>query len=278
MIKKTLNRRCAKTIHKKYRRYSCDIWGRLAIKKRDNFITKLVYTSALFGLRKRLRRYTRKTRSAIWKKFRDVKHRRKHFTYRIDTRANQKRKRSSSRRGSLLKLRRKISLFYGGGRIRIKTFRRYGRMAATKNTKVTLNHLNHYSHSIPYLKYTSLIESRLDVLLLRSNFVDSVYKARSYIFNHKCKVSGHTRITHPAFLVKNFQLFGLKDQYTKTLRKSLFTRIKKHTVINIPSYLFVNFSLLVAFKIEDPGLAVSYPFSETSTGTVGTFRKIFQLM
>jgi len=62
---KTINRRCAKTIHKKYRRYSCDIWGRLAIKKKDDFITKLVYNSALINLRKRLRRYTRKARNTI---------------------------------------------------------------------------------------------------------------------------------------------------------------------------------------------------------------------
>jgi len=174
----------------------------------------------------------------------------------------------------LLKLRRKVSLFYGGGRIRLKTFRRYGRMIGVKKTPPQFNQLTHYQYSIPYRQYTSIIESRLDVLLLRSNFVDSVYKARSYIFNHKCKVSGHTRITHPAFLVKNFQLFGLKDPYTKKLRKSLFTRIKKHAVVNIPSYLCVNFSLLIAFKFEEPfSYKVAYPFDPQLT--LAHFRKCF---
>jgi ribosomal protein S4 len=274
--KSILNRRCAKTIHKKYRRYGCDIWGRLAIKKKNDFITKLVYKNAQRSLRKRLRSYTRKQKATIWRKFRSVKRRRKRFSFDITTKVLQKRKRTSSRRGLLLKLRRKISLYYGGGRIRRKTFRRYGRMSIIKRTK-SLNHLQHSQYATSRT-YTSIIESRLDVLLLRSNFVDSVYKARTYIFNHKCKITGNTKISHPAFLIKNFQIFGLKDHYTRKLRKSLFTRIKKHAVVNIPSYLHVNFSLLIAFKSEDPIVTgVSYPFAEQA-GSLGNFRKLFQLL
>lgn len=271
-----MNRRCTKTIHKKYRRYG-DIWGRLAIKNRDNFITKLVHHYALSNLRQRLRNYTRRSKIKILRIFRKPRSKerkeRKHFAYRINIRANRKRNRTSSRRGLLLKFRRKVSLYYGGGRIRIKTFRRYGRMILVKKNNPKLNSLTHYEFSVPYNRYTAIIESRIDVLLLRSNSVDSVYKARSYIFNNKCKVLGNTRVTHPGFLVKNFQMFGLNDSYTKKLRKSLLTRVAKHTVINIPGHLFVNFALLVAFKFEEPFSSnITYPFDQL---TLAHFRKSF---
>lgn len=35
------NRRCRKTLHKKYRRYRNDIWGKLALKRRDNLLLNL---------------------------------------------------------------------------------------------------------------------------------------------------------------------------------------------------------------------------------------------
>jgi ribosomal protein S4 len=272
-----MNRRCTKTPHKKYRRYGCDIWGRLAIKKRDNFITKLVYNNALSDLRKRLKNHTKTSRKRILRIFRnpDGSTQRHNFAYRINKRANSKRNRTSSRRGLLLKLRRKVSLYYGGGRIRIKTFRRYGRMILVRKNNPKFNELTHYELSVPYNKYASIIESRIDVLLLRSNFVDSVYKARSYIFKNQCKVFGNAppRVTHPGFLVKTFQLFGLNHSYTKKLRKSLMTRVAKHAVISIPGYLFINFSLLVAFKFEEPFSSnVTYSFDQR---TLAHFRKCF---
>jgi len=245
------NRRCSKTIHKKYRTYKNDIWARLAVKQRDNFITNLICSYAQIGLRKRSRKLLPKSRKAVLKKFKTTTPlSRTRFAYQINTKASQKRRRTFSRRGALLKMRRQISLFYGGGRIRQKTFRRYGRMPVEKKREI-LTHLNKYEYH-SYNTYASIVESRLDVLLFRSNFVDTIYQARQYIFHRKCKVQGHTRITHPAFLVKNFQSFHLCGNYAKRLRKSLLTRIKQHNVVCIPSYLHVNFSLLLAFKIEDP--------------------------
>lgn len=119
---------------------------------------------------------------------------------------------------------------------------------------------------------------QIDVLLLRSQFVDSVYKARQYIFHRKCKVQGCKRIAHPAVIIRKFQLFGLNDRYTKKLRKSFYTRIKKHAIIGFPSYLFVNFALLIAFKMEEPdAMKLSFPFAETP-GSLANFRHAYQLL
>lgn len=102
-------------------------------------------------------------------------------------------------------MRRQISLFYGGGRIRKKTFRRYSKFGIYRWPQI--RNETYYPELNRNLyrnigTFASLVESRLDVLLFRSNFVDTIYQARQYIFHRKCRVEGHTRITHPAFLVK----------------------------------------------------------------------------
>jgi len=149
-------------------------------------------------------------------------------------------------------------------------------MASERSTEYVDSLTHYYYH--PYDTYAAIVESRIDVLLLRSNFVDSIYRARAYIFHRKCYVQGHNRVTHPGALVQNFQQFGLRGAYTRRLRKSLFIRIKKHAVLCLPSYLYINFSLLIAFKIEDPvTMAISYPFAEQA-GSAANFRKAFAFL
>jgi len=146
-----------------------------------------------------------------------------------------------------------------------------------KKKFTSLNSLGHFEYQ-HHNTFASIVESRLDVLLIRSNFVDTIYCARQYIFHRKCRVDGHARITHPGFIVKNWQLFHLCDNYARRLRQSLFTRIKQHAVVCIPSYLHVNFFLLTAFKIEDPITnLVSYPFAE-ACGALSNFRKAFSIL
>lgn len=93
---------------------------------------------------------------------------------------------------------RQISLYYGGGRIDKKLF------------DVMVHGFWTFYESINSLMYMSIslwhvcaiVESRLDVLLLRSNFVDSI-SCSWYIFhvNAMCKViTNHTS----AFLIQNF--------------------------------------------------------------------------
>jgi len=276
------NRRCLKTIHKKYRTYRSDIWGRLAVKQKYNFMTKLICSFAQIGLRKRSRKLLPQTRKAVLRKFRSTKQlNRMRFTYKLNTIAGHKRKRTPSRRGILLKMRRQISLFYGGGRIRKKTFRRYSKFGIYRWPQI--RNETYYPELNRNLyrnigTFASLVESRLDVLLFRSNFVDTIYQARQYIFHRKCRVEGHTRITHPAFLVKNYQQFGVCKNYAKKLKKSLLTRIRQHSVICIPSYLHVNFSILIAFKIEDPITnTISYPFAE-APAALANFRRAFSIL
>lgn len=277
-----INKRCKNTLHKKYRRYRSDIWGKLALKQRNNFITNLIYDFAQMALRRRLRKVTFKARRRVRKVFGKTLKRIsfKNFNYDITVKAKQQRFRPSSRRGNLLKMRRQISLYYGGGRIRAKTFRRYSRLIVEKANRKTI-----YIDKTPYHEYAnpttyaSLVESRLDVLLLRCNFVDSIYRARTFVFHRKCKVQGLTRVSHPAMLIKNYQRFMLKGNYAKNIRHNLVKRMKsKRTFINTPSYIFVNYALMIAFKIENPiTRLVSFPFAE-QPGALANFRKSFRML
>lgn len=264
-----------KLLHRKYRRYG-DIWGRLALKQRHNFITNLVYNleSQVFGRRKKKLPY--KIKRQIGKKFYKKGKRRESFAFQIQSTVKQPRRKRLSRRGNLLKLRRQISLYYGGGKIRKNTFRRYGRKGADKYFK-KLGALNDNQTHVSY-NFGSTFESRIDVLLLRANFVDSIYTARVFVLYHKAFISGYHGLNNPAVFVPCYVPFGIRGLYHIKLRKIWLTRIKKHAILSLPSYLFINLSLLLAFKIEEPVTAkISFPFSEQA-GAGAVFRKIFSYM
>lgn len=275
IIKKT-NKKTRNVKNKKYRRLG-DIWARLAIKQRDNFITNLAYEFASRSFYRKLKKQPKKLQWYLRDKFRGKAKNKKRFAFQVNVTKKQRRKKSLSARGNLLIMRRQMSLFYGGGRIRKKTFRRYGKKIQEYSTFIK-NPFQHFAHA-GYKTYASLIESRLDVLLLRACFVDSIYTSRNLIINHKSWVQNKgNKIKYPGFLINNFQTFGLVKSQTRVLRKALYTKIKKHTTLTIPAYLFINYPLLLGFKMETPThLAIGYPFTDTP-GAIASFRKSFQLL
>jgi len=62
------NKRCKKLKNKIYRRYG-DVWGRLALKKRDNFITSLVHNFERQAFGRRQRRLPPKLKTMVRKSF-----------------------------------------------------------------------------------------------------------------------------------------------------------------------------------------------------------------
>lgn len=268
------NKKCRKTINKKYRRLG-DIWGRLALKRRDNFITNLIYEYSNQSLYRKLKIQPKKLQRKLYEGFKPKFKERKFFFFQINTTKKRRRRKNLSGRGNLLRLRRQLSLFYGGGRIRQKTFRRYGKITTERKNTYTKN-----THQLTYYDtFANMIESRLDILLLRCNFVDSIYKARFYVSNNKTWVQNKgNKINYPGYFIELFQTFGLMGNFTKKLKKILKKRLRMHTILGIPTYLYINFPLLLAFKMENPSTAIiSYPFSENK-GSIGVFRKSFQLL
>ena len=274
-IKPTKNKRSRKLVHKQYRRYG-DIWGRLALKKRDNFITTLVYRLESQSFNRKKRKMPHKMKRSVRKKFKVKGQTFTPFAFEINTTVKQVRRRRQSRRGNLLKLRRAASLYYGGGRIRKKTFRRYGKQTSEK-ARFFFDHLKN-ENSGQISTYGALVESRLDILLLRCNFVDSIYRARILILQRKAYAQSLQGVSSPALLIKTFQCFGLRGNYSIQLRRALLARVKKHAILCLPSYLFINFTLMTAFKIEHPHTErTSFPFAELP-GAAAIFRKSFSYL
>ena len=276
------NRRCRKMRFKIMRRFCSDTWGRLAIKRRRNRITKLISSYAKSNITRemRLQHMTKTARKALWKNLYHTTNNRKKkakkknlfipkmpYLFEINDRPPLKRPRRSSYRGLVLKQRKQIALFITAGKVRAKTWRRYSEMASgfIENVK---------NKKIKKLTYGGIVESRIDVLLVRANFVDSIFKARQMILNRKAIVGlNRQRVINPGFTLKIYQPFSLIVGFMKKLRKNLYLRIKKNRIINFPSYLYINFRLLYAFKICDPMASLTkYPFG----GSLATFRQSYR--
>ena len=273
------NRRCHNRIHKKYRCYRADIWSKLALKGRYNYMTNLIATYAQDQIGFYIRRLPKNKKKMVKATFSQFNTKKKipRFNYQLTTIATPKKKRKPKRRGVLVKLRRQISLFYGGGRIRSVTFRRYSQLG---NEKARVGHyyLNNNVH-LTYdntKTYASIVESRLDVLLLRTNLVDSIYEARQLIFHRKCMVDGKINVNHPSYLVGVFQQISFRHNYVMRMRQFLRHKLREKRFIGIPYYLYVNFALLIAFKIEQPTtMRVNYPFTQIR-GACSVFRQSFK--
>jgi len=271
------HRRSHNRIHKKYRCYRADIWTKLALKGRNNYMTNLIAKYAEDQLGFYIRRLPKKQKHIFKTKFdRFTKRKFTPFNYQLTTTATHKKKKKPKRRGVIVKLRRQISLFYGGGRIRSVTFRRYSQLGNEKaaveryylNNNVQFTYRNKKT-------YASIVESRLDVLLLRTNLVDSIYEARQLIFHRKCLVDGKVKVKHPSYLVGVFQQISFRHNYISRMRQFLRNKLRRRRFIGIPKYLYVHFGLLIAFKIDEPiTMRVAYPFTNVRGGCA-IFRKCF---
>ncbi len=309
-----VNRRIAKTLHKKYRLYKRDIWGRIAGKRKYNFITRTIYNanSATFSSKARYTRIVqyylrmknwqedkkykrkitvkkqdeRRTLRALRKRklllrrllrgrwlVQSINNDTKFFTYKLTNQSKYQRRKPLSYRGRILRYRRLISLFYGGGRIRKKTFRRYGRMLRADHKR------REDIGTVGYSSFFSVIESRIDVLLFRANFVDTIYQARQLVFNRGVKVRGYKVINNPGFLVKIWVPFSLRDDLWRKLRMTLYSRILEKRVIGFPEYLYINFAVMLAFKMREPRASkLKYPFSTIGYESSAVFRHAFRVL
>ena len=276
-----LNRRCKHLKYKLLRRFGVDLWGRLAIKRRNNRITKLIASLARSACSRQMRmlKYTKKRRRRLWKKLTATTDARKkrsklketrlpkiHFLFSLNDKPPLKRPRRSGYRGLLLKQRKMINLFVTAGKVRQKAWRRYA--------KVSSGFIRNVNKKIKKRMYSGVIESRLDILLVRANFVDSIFKARHLILNGHATVDlVPRRIIEPAYALVVYQPFALENRLMKITREVLRRRLRRNRIINFPSYLFINFSTMVVYKIEDPrGYQIKYPFGGSLGGFENSFR------
>ena len=218
------NRKCRKTVHKKYRFFRSDIWSIIARKRKDNFITNLLSSFAKISLRNRLKRFQKNHRKGFLKTFfgkQDLLSQQR-FAYQVNSKPSGKRNKRSSNRAQILKLRKLISLYYAGARIRKNTYIKLKELLARKKvsffTKENLLVVKNFPTNF------SFFESKIEVLLLRSNFIFSIYQSKNEIINKRVYVN--KMIINRSKIVKLFETFNLN--YNR--RKSLFLNWRKDIV------------------------------------------------
>ena len=101
-----------------------------------------------------------------------------------------------------------------------------------------------------------LLEHRLDIIIYRLNWVNSVRQAKQFIQHGNILVNGNI-ITHGKYLIKPGDVIQVKvtsaPQVFKNLHKVL-DHTNKYVLLDAPSYFEVNYSILSAVLLYTPAL------------------------
>lgn len=218
------------------RRFDEDIWGRLAFAIKPTRALNYVY-----DVYQNTYKYKRLLRKRF---FSFISKKRSKFLYKVVTDEKEfKRKKRTLKINyylTLLKLRR----FYGNlGRNQFKRI--------FKQNSLTSNVLGR--------SFAYFLESRLDVILYRSNFFHSIYAARQFINHKKVYING-VLVTKPGYklFINDIITLSLSSNYYSTLKKRLDER---QILVNVPRYLEVDYQLgSIIFTRMPSNTEVPYPF------------------
>lgn len=219
------------------RRFEEDIWGVLAVKDKPSNVLNYIYEAYQNNFRyKKLLKDNKKAFFLVKKKGK--------FLYKVvtDDKEFRRRKRTLKINNYLNLL--KLRCFYGN--LGARKFRRSFKLLSMSTNAV--------NRSFAYF-----LESRLDVVLYRSNLFSSIYAARQYISHKKVYVNGRV-VTKPGYRLKVHDIAVVSNP--KVLYYQLKERLQKDLVLgNYPSYLEVNYKLgaVILSKLPENN-EVPYPF------------------
>lgn len=219
------------------RRFEEDIWGVLGVRKKPNNVLNFIYEAYQNNFRyKKLLQGNRKAFFLVRKKGK--------FLYKIVTDDKEfKRKKRSLKINNYLNL-LKLRRFYGN--LRLKKFNRRFKLLSLP--------VNSVSYAFAYF-----LESRLDVILYRSNMFSSIYEARQHISHKKILVNG-VIVTKPGFVLKVDDVVSVSDP--KDIYSKMKKRLDDDSILgNYPSYIEVNYKLGVIIFCQFPTTdSIPYPF------------------
>ncbi len=230
------------------RRFNEDLWGKLALLEKPNKV--LNYTFDAYQI-------SYKHRNLLRRRFFFFNKKRKKFRYKISTddKEFKRRKRGLKRLKylAMLKLRR----FYGS--LGKRKFKRLFRQASI--------HSNALGHSFAYL-----LESRLDVIMYRSNFFNSIFAARQFI-NHKGIYINGNCVTKPSFKLYINDIIILAEIY-KFYKNFIQNLINDKILTNYPCYLEINYKLGLISLVKMPmNREVPFPFFMNLNNLTHSFLK-----
>lgn len=219
------------------RRFEEDIWGVLATKNKPTQVLNFVYEAYQNNFKyKKLLKSTKKSFFLVRKKGK--------FLYKVFTGEKEfKRKKRTLKINNYLNL-LKLRRFYGNIGKR-KFWRSFHNLGLTPN--------------IASKGFGYFLESRLDVILYRSNLFSSIFSSRQYIVHKKVFVNG-VLVNKPGFRVKIDDIVSVSNP--EFFYNDLKSRLLNNQVLgNFPSYLNVNYKLGLVKLIRIPSNKdVPFPF------------------
>jgi ribosomal protein S4 len=289
-IQKT-NRNSFTLKYKKYKRLRSDVWGHIAFVNKQNAFTTQMMRFAEQEFKNRIRTYTKRKKKQIYRSFGLTRGFYKPFEYSVTTKAGPKQPKKLTLRGATLILRKKIKAFYYL-RLRRKSLRKLFKRKLSKaclfnipTKQSTVTPYKFIASDIAKGSTGATLESRIDVVLYRLNFISSIYDGRRLIRTKGAFVLGPC--TRKRSYRKFFKFFLLRKNYYKvplfyfvSLRYDL-TLYRKMILLNLlhaaklvsypPSYFMVSYKTMIGLRLTNPPVhRVRYPFYGTLAFFIGT--------
>lgn len=247
--------------YKFYRKYVTDLWGLLTTRKKQNTTLKYISKKLVPLIRRKIKKIAkRKLRKKMYKKF---ALRKKYFNpnkifdlSQVSKESRKLRVKRLTYRGLLLAMKRKMRVYYGL-KISRKKLRKLSFLVKIKSNRF----------------FSRILESRLDSLLLRSNFASSILEARQLVNHGKVnilvprtknsqRISWMT-ITNPGHRVPLYTPIEMKNKW-KLKRKHYLvkTLLSRRLCSYPPDYLYVNFKMMHSFttsRLRDSSVKFIFP-------------------
>jgi len=230
--------------HKFLKRYSLDFFNQFGYQNTKNKAALTVR----FALRQKVRKIAARRKKIHKRKVLSIlrrsrkKNRRAFAVFSVTDRARAKPKKSLSFGGLLLAYRKKVFTYYVP-RLSRKALRKYVNRA---NKRFSLSRL---------------FECRLDALLLRSNFINTVLEARDWIYKYQVRVAIPKKrekysfriCSSPNFWIPPFTPFTLRSPWPRIRMNFLRKILSVHKFIAYPpSYLTVSYAMFLSFVNRNP--------------------------
>lgn len=248
--------------HKFCRRYLLDPFGQYMYQNTKHNTSLHVR----YFLRQRLHRFlftvkNEKSRLSLRKKFYPRKKNKKfqaRSIFSVSDKARPKNKKPLSQSGLLLAFRRKVFFYHG---LKSQSLRQKSYLKASPSR---------------------FLECRLDALLLRSNFMSSIWETRKILLRGYGLVAvprnnysySFRKVSLPSLFIPPFTAFSLSNPYENWRRNFLARCLSNHKIVSLPpSYLLVSYKLFLSFLLRLPrSQEVRYAFGGRLSTTIGLAR------
>jgi|TARA_B100001175_G_scaffold207686_1_gene176254 small subunit ribosomal protein S4 len=102
------------------------------------------------------------------------------------------------------------------------------------------------------LNTIQILETRLDLILYRMGFAESLFKAHQLI-NHGFVLVNGIKTHSKSFNVKKGDFIEINPRYWDLVFKEVHSRFKKNSIfMPAPKYLEINYKLLMGILLENP--------------------------